>query len=71
MIMDKNDYKWLKVGDAPLILYGNKSIQAKVSVCGCNGCSYDKRQGARKCMLSQFCMGHLRPDRIPVVFVVA
>ena len=70
MIMDKNDYKWLKVEGEPLILYGNKSVQAKVSACGCNGCSYNKRQGAKKCTLSQFCMGHLRPDRITVVFVV-
>ena len=70
MIRDKNDYKWLKVEGEPLILYGNKSVQAKVSACGCNGCSYNKRQGAKKCTLSQFCMGHLRPDRIPVVFVV-
>ena len=64
-----NELKNLEIEGIPWA-YGDKKIHARRAVNGCNGCCFDKKEGAKFCQMKECCMAHLRPDRTPVIFVM-
>ncbi len=60
--------KNLEIGDVPFA-HGNTALSAVQSKHGCNKCFFDNGKGAKECPMSNSCMGHLRPDRTPVIFI--
>ena len=68
--MSKVDFKKLRVGRTPVKYSSDKKIKALPSKVGCGGCTFQNEFGAKHCQMSQFCIGHLRPDKTPVIFVV-
>lgn len=60
--------KNLEIGDAPFA-HGNTALSAVQSKHGCIKCFFDTGKGAKYCKMRDSCMGHLRPDRTPVIFI--
>lgn len=67
--MNEEGFKKLRVG-ASIKYTTGKKIKVLPSKIGCEGCSFRNEFGAKQCHMSQFCIGHLRPDKTPVIFVV-
>lgn len=68
--MNEEDFRWLRVGGLTIEYLENKRIKVLPSTEGCKGCAFQNEFGARYCHMAAFCIGHLRPDRTPVIFVV-
>lgn len=57
---------YIKVGSSVNI--GGAEYTARLSREGCKGCAFRAEAGAKHCKAHEFCMGHLRPDKTPVIF---
>lgn len=61
-------FKHLEIGGVPYA-YGINRISAVPVRHGCSKCFFDTGNGAKECPMRDSCMGHLRPDRTPVIFI--
>lgn len=68
--MNEENFRWLRVGGPTMEYSEDKRIKVLPSTEGCKGCTFQNSFGAKHCRMAAFCMGHLRPDRTPVIFVV-
>lgn len=51
------------------VMVGGKKLKVSRSTTGCNGCVFEKEEGARFCEFVSFCFAHNRSDKIPVKFI--
>lgn len=60
------------LSEAPVgqrMMLGDVKLKIVLTSTGCNGCAFEKEEGAICCQLTAFCFAHNRKDKQSVKFI--